>query len=100
MVLENYQHLETAIQARNLEALVAEKPDVLKALLGDAEALQAFAGVEGNVARVRSLVYSAWFWSTTNNERGETGLPQIVKDNVDWNPPVVRDPYVHTYSIN
>lgn len=99
MALGSLDEVLTAIQTQDIDALVAEDPRILHELLSDKGTLEAAAGVDGDVVRVRHLLYTAWFWASTNKELGKTGVPQVVKDNLDRKPTVVDDPLAGTYGI-
>ena len=84
MALETFEQVVGAIKTQDIDALVVEDPKLLREMAADDTILVAAAGVDGDVARVRNLLRTAWFWSYGNRESGKTGIPDVVRENLNW----------------
>jgi hypothetical protein len=98
--MRTYEEAVAAIKAQDIDTLVMEKPAVLQSMLKDPWLLERVgAEVEGGIHAVRHLIYTAWFWSYCNSQTGKTGIPTVVRENLNWKPTPIEDPLAATYGI-
>ncbi|MEK9159881.1 MAG: hypothetical protein AAB383_04080 [Patescibacteria group bacterium] len=80
MALESYEQVLDALEKQDIDALVTLKPDELRALAKDKGTLERL----GDVDAARRLLATAVFYSYTNSQLDKTGVPQVVRENLNW----------------